>query len=56
MNTQKNEVEPIVEYLVQQLIEDLLCEIDVDNEDAVEYAFQYLEKIVQELDYTDHLD
>jgi hypothetical protein len=54
MNTSKSEIEPIVEYLTQQLIDELLCEIDVEDEEAIEYAFMYLEKIVQELDHTDY--
>lgn len=52
----KNEVEEIVEALVEQLIDDLLCEIDPSNEQLVEHAFQYLEKIVQDIDFTDYIE
>jgi len=52
----KNEVEEVVEALVEQLIDELLCEIDPTNEQLVEHAFLYLEKIIQDLDFTDYIE
>jgi enoyl-[acyl-carrier-protein] reductase (NADH) len=56
MRLQKHEIESVVEELLGQLIDELLCEIDVDDEKTVEYAFNYLEKTIQELDYTEYVE
>ena len=56
MSAKKHEIEALVEDLVGELLDSLMCEIDTDNEKNIEYAILYLEKVVQDIDYTDYID
>ena len=56
MSAKNNEIEALVENLMDELVDSLMCEIDCSDEDSVKHAILYLEKLVQDLDYTDYIE